>query len=349
MEDTSNLSIYARTLTKRVLFDGTLAVGAVVDRNGSEVALMASKEVIICAGTFQSPQLLMASGIGPHETLKRFNITVVSELEGVGQNLEDHLLFGASYHVTPITHSALSNATFLARAISEYAKNGTGILSNPGGEVLAWERLNPTAEGLSDYARDAIKSRTPDWPTFEFLMLDAYSGNNQNYITGAPDTPFMYASPAGAILVQQSRGNITISSIDTAVPPVINPNWLTHPADQELSLLAFKRLREMMNTDAMKGVWVEEVLPGLNVSSDEGILDAIRETAIQLFHAACTCKMGKSPESGAVVDARGRVFGTQSLRIVDASVLPFLPPGHPQATVYALAAKIAKDIIDLRG
>ncbi|KAH5267271.1 hypothetical protein HBI72_084690 [Parastagonospora nodorum] len=318
MEDTSNLSIYARTLTKRVLFDGTLAVGAVVDRNGSEVALMASKEVIICAGTFQSPQLLMASGIGPHETLKRFNITVVSELEGVGQNLEDHLLFGASYHVTPITHSALSNATFLARAISEYAKNGTGILSNPGGEVLAWERLNPTAEGLSDYARDAIKSRTPDWPTFEFLMLDA-------------------------------RGNITISSIDTAVPPVINPNWLTHPADQELSLLAFKRLREMMNTDAMKGVWVEEVLPGLNVSSDEGILDAIRETAIQLFHAACTCKMGKSPESGAVVDARGRVFGTQSLRIVDASVLPFLPPGHPQATVYALAAKIAKDIIDLRG
>jgi choline dehydrogenase len=233
----------------------------------------------------------MVSGIGPKEQLAPLNIDVISELPGVGQNLEDHLLFGASYHVSPRTHSALSNADYFSSATSEYAQNGTGMLSNPGGEILAWEKLSPAMKSkLTASSQKVLNSFPSDWPNFEYLMLDAYSGDNQNYISGAPKTPFMYASPAAAVTVQQSRGNVTIKSKDTAVLPVINPNWLTHAADQELVVVAFKRLREMMDTDVMRRAWVEEIIPGRNMSSDAQILDAIRGTAIQEFHAACTCK-----------------------------------------------------------
>jgi choline dehydrogenase len=233
----------------------------------------------------------MISGVGPKGVLQNLGIEVVSQLEAVGQNLEDHLLFGASYQVKPVTHSALSDTDYFSSASEQYAKYGTGMLSNPGGEILAWEKLPSKAEAsISDIARDYLKSVPQDWPDFEFLMLDAYSGDNQNYVEGAPKTPFMYASPAAAIMVQQSRGNITISSTDTTDPPVINPNWLTHPIDQEISLQAFKRMREMMDTEEMQKAWIEEVLPGRNVSTNADIMDAIRRTAIQVFHASCTCK-----------------------------------------------------------
>jgi len=288
----------------------------------------------------------MVSGVGPADTLNKFNIPIVSELKGVGQNMEDHLLFGASYEVKTLTHSAVGNATYFALAVDEYNEHGAGMLSNPGGEIIAWEKLSSTRrDALSASTRNVLASFPTDWPEFEFLVLDAYSGDNQNYIKGAPKTPFMYASPAAAIMVPQSRGNVTIASSDTAVHPVINPNWLTHPADQELAVVAFKRMREMMDTDVMKAVWTEEVVPGRDVDSDGDILNAIRQNGIQLFHASVTCKMGKSSDANAVVDHRGRVFGTKRLRVVDASGIPFLPPGHPQAVVYALAEKLSDDIL----
>lgn len=233
----------------------------------------------------------MVSGIGPKEVLKQFDLDTISELEGVGQNLEDHLLFGASYHVEPLTHSALSNVTYFTESAREYAESGGGILSNPGGEIIAWEKLSvESVQSLSTPVHEVLKSVPADWPHFEYLMLDAYSGDNQNYIEGAPRTPFMYASPAASIMVPQSRGNITIASADTAEPPIINPNWLTNSFDQELSLMAFKRLRTMMDTDDMKRAWTAEVLPGRNITSDEGIMNVVRSTAIQMFHASCTCK-----------------------------------------------------------
>jgi choline dehydrogenase len=236
--------------------------------------------------------MLMVSGIGPRSTLERLDIPVISELSGVGQNLEDHLLFGASHQVKLQTHSALVDSAYYASATREYNNKGTGMLSNPGAELLAWEKVPATNKNnLSASAANVLSSFPNDWPDFEFLMLDAYSGNNENYATGAPNTTHMYASPSAAILVQQSRGTVTIRSKDTAVHPEINPNWLTHPADQELALVGFRRMREMMDTDVMRDVWVEEVLPGRNVSSDEDILNYIRDTGIQLFHAACTCKI----------------------------------------------------------
>jgi choline dehydrogenase len=306
---TTAIKVYNNTMAKRIILDGKRASGAVADSGGVEYTLLARKEVILSAGVvrsplakvstavhtnteqFQSPQMLMVSGIGPADTLKRFNIPIVSDLKGVGQNLDDHILFGASYQVKTLTHSALGNVTYSALATEQYKTNGSGMLGNPGGEIIAWEKLPPPLRNsLSASTRASLAKFPPDWPEVEYLVLDAYSGDNQNLILGAPRTPFMYASPAAGIITSQSRGSVTISSADAAVPPVIDPNWLTDPADQELAVAAFKRMRQMMDTDVMKKVWVEEVVPGRNVSSDAEILNGIRQNGIQLFHASATCK-----------------------------------------------------------
>ena len=247
---------------------------------------------------FQSPQILMVSGVGPANILKDHNIPVISDLPGVGQNMWDHFLFGASYRVATVTHSALNNASFSESAAVEYHKNGSGLFGNPGGDILAWEKLPyPRRRSLSKSTRTALAKFPSDWPEIEYLVLDAYSGDNENYIAGAPKTPYMYASPAAALVAPLSRGNISTSSADSADPPLINPNWLTHPADQELAIAAFRRIRELMDTDSMRRVLVgSEIVPGRNITTDRDILKSIKNNGIQSFHASGTCKHALSRE-----------------------------------------------------
>lgn len=223
--------------------------------------------------------------------------------------MKDHIVFGTTYQVNTLTHSAVSNSqAYLSLSEDLWnTTNGTGMLSNPGGEPITWERLEAGApvHNFSVATQKALASAPKDAPTLEYLILDAYSGDNQHYETGAPDTPFMYASPVAALHVPESRGSVTIASADPAVAPIINPNWLTDPVDQELAVYAFRRLREMMDTEVMRPVWVEEIVPGRNVSTDEQILDAIRQNGIQEFHASCTCKMGTASDPSAVVNSCG--------------------------------------------
>ena len=236
--------------------------------------------------------MLMLSGVGPANVLKQHAIPVISNLQGVGQNMWDHFLFGASYQVTTPTHSALSNASFFQQAAEQYRNNGSGVLGNPGGDILAWEKLpEPQRLSLSKSTQASLATFPPDWPELEYLILDAYSGDNGNYITEAPRTPYMYVSPAAAIVAPQSRGNVSISSADSADPPLINPNWLSHPADKELAVAAFKRIRELMATETVQNVTVgEEIIPGPAVQTDTEILAAIKRNGIQTFHASATCK-----------------------------------------------------------
>lgn len=116
---------------------------------------------------------------------------------------------------------------------------------------------------------------------------------------------------------------------------MVNPNWLSINADQEVAVASFKRAREISTSDPMKNVIIgEEVSPGLEkVSTDEEILAYIKSNVILIYHPSCTCKMGKKDDPMAVVDSEARVIGVQSLRVVDASAFNLLPPGHPQATV----------------
>jgi len=160
-----------------------------------------------------------------------------------------------------------------------------------------------------------------------------------------PPTSESYAQLATALVAPLSRGNVTINSTDMRDLPIISPNWLTKPADIDLGIQAFKRQREVWESKAMQGVTIgEEFAPGLSVTTDAEIEHCIRETAVQLYNASCTCKMGLANDTMAVVDSKARVFGVHSLRVVDSSAFPLLPPGYPQSTVYMLAEKIADNI-----
>ena len=139
----------------------------------------------------------------------------------------------------------------------------------------------------------------------------------------------------GALVAPLSRGTVEITSTDASVLPTINPNWLSDTADQEVAIAVFKRLRQAWNTTDMAPVRTgPEYYPGLDtVSTDAEILEWIRNNMMTLWHAAGTCKMGKSTDSSAVIDSSARVFGVTGLRVVDASSFPILPPGHPQSTI----------------
>lgn len=344
--DRPNLVVYTHTLAKKILFENTTATGVLVDTGDQILTISAKKEVILSAGTLQSPQLLMVSGIGPKATLQQHNISIISERPGVGQNLWDHVLFGPTYNTSLITDSALGQPTYLNEAMQLFASEQSGLLSNPGSDFLAWEKL-PLASRKSFSPRTIADLSTfpSDWPEIEYLSVGAYFGLQENYVTGAPHDTNQYGTLAVAIVAPLSRGNISISSPDTVDQPLINPNWLTHPTDQQVAVAAYRRAREVFSTPIMQKIIVgPEIYPGMQVQTDEEILNTIRLSFNTVYHAAATNKMGRKEDTMAVVDTRCRVYGLERLRVVDASSFPFLPPGHPMSTVYALAEKIADDI-----
>ena len=164
-----------------------------------------------------------------------------------------------------------------------------------------------------------------------------------------PDTVHNYGSIAPGLIAPLSRGYVTINSSDMSDPPVTNPNWLTHPTDQELAVAAVRRVREYFATPGLKSISIgEEAWPGANVTTDAEILSVLQKQVGTFYHASATCKMGTANDTMAVVSSKARVFGVENLRVVDISAFPFLPPGQPQATVYMLAEKIAEDVLGRR-
>ena len=138
----------------------------------------------------------------------------------------------------------------------------------------------------------------------------------------------------GVLVAPLSRGNVTLRSADTSDLPIINPNWLASKTDQEMTIAIFKRIRQAFQSYAMAPVVIgTEYNPGKQVQSDQDSLDYIKNNIMTIWHAACTCKMSLPNDPMAVVDNEGKDFGVNGLRVVDASVFPFLPPGHPHSTV----------------
>ncbi|KAL4737160.1 hypothetical protein BDV11DRAFT_206994 [Aspergillus similis] len=350
---TLNPRIYQETMAKRILFDEHKnAIGVEVNTMGVTNTLTASREVIVSAGVFQSPQLLMVSGIGPREHLEQHNITVVSELPGVGQGMHDHPFFGPSYRVGVETLTRLANNPI--SQVTEYVRWLTtheGVLTNPVAEFLAWEKIPDNLRaGFSEDTRQNLSLFADGWPEVEYMAGAGFLGNISNFYSNQPDDGYEYASILGVLIATTSQGTITLASADTSDPPIINPNWLDTESDQQLAVAAFKRLRQAFASEEMRPVVVgEEYCPGPQVQSDEEILDWIRNNLMTLWHPSCTCKMGTADDRMAVVDSRARVFGVNRLRVVDASSFPFLPPGHPQSTCYMLAEKIADDILKPSG
>ena len=203
--------------------------------------------------------------------------------------------------------------------------------------LSGWEKL-PAANRakLSNSTLSRLAQFPADWPEAEYVPLasapaPANFSATDNYIT------------VGACLTAPlSFGNMTIRSADTRDLPVISPNWLLDPDEQEVAVQAFHRVREWV---AASGIMINEYQPGSQVQSDSDILEWIKNNANLIYHASASCKMGADNDTTAVLDSKARVRGVQKLRVVDASSFPFLPPGHPQSTIYMLAEKIAQDIL----
>lgn len=342
----ASIKVYNNTLAQKILFRGRTATAVRVSSQGLDYTLSARKEIIVSAGTFQSPQLLMVSGIGPREVLEGLGIPIVKELAGVGQNLWDHAYFGASYPVNvPTVSAALNNPAVAQAAVEAYQQSASGPLSVPATGILGWEKLpSPYRDNLTETTTDALKFFPADWPELEYLPISSAIGDQRNYQEEDPLDGRNYATIASAVVAPLSRGNITINSTSMQDPPLINPNWLTHPADIELAIASFKRQRQIWKV--LKNLTTgPEKIPGDAVQSDADILGFIRNSLAPVWHAAATCKMGRSSDPLAVIDTNMKVYGVKNLRVVDASSFPFLPPGHPQATIYAVAEKIASKIL----
>ena len=345
--ETTSLKVYINTLAQRILLDEQKkATGVLVSTGNTSYTLSARKEVIVSAGAFQSPQLLMVSGIGPAPLLQSFDIPLVQDVPGVGQEMWDHPWFSSSFRVDVTTNSLyLQSPTAAEAAAKEWQTEAEGPLAVALPGIFGWEKL-PNRSALSQDALSALSVFPDDWPELEYLPASAFVGNQSNYETIAPQDGYNYASIGIALIAPLSRGNINISSSSMTSPPLINPNWLTHPADKELADAGFHRSREFLTALSKDGVLLgEETYPGPSVQTDDQILQWIQSAVAPVWHASGTCKMGRPADRTAVIDSQARVYGVKGLRVVDASSFPFLPPGHPQSTLYAFAQKIATDIL----
>ncbi|KAH7018206.1 choline dehydrogenase [Microdochium trichocladiopsis] len=343
-----NLKVYTQTMARKILFNSDRrATGVQVTSLGVTYTLSATREVVLSAGAFQSPQLLQVSGIGQSSTLSKFGIPVISELAGVGQNMWDHVFFGPSFEIKFDTLAAtLYNPLKLLSALSQYATKQSGPLSSNVCEFIGWEKLPAKYRAnFSAETTEALAQFSDDWPEVEHLPASGFLGDFTFPLLQQPLDGKQVATVLGALVSPVSRGNVTIQSASTDDLPLINPNWLTAKADQEVAVAWFRRAREAWAalSDITKG---DEYWPGSRHQTDAQILAVIQDSLQTVWHASGTCKMGKASDPMAVIDSRARVYGVQALRVVDASSFPLLPPGHPLATIYALAEKIADDMIN---
>ncbi|KAI0204039.1 putative choline dehydrogenase [Astrocystis sublimbata] len=334
-----NLYVFDNTLAEKIVFDGTKATGVQTENS----TLTALREVIISGGVFQSPQLLLVSGVGPASLLAQHDIKVVADRPGVGQNLDDQWTVGIGYRVNVETASTLTLPAHTDENVRLFNENQNGPLASAGGEYAGFEKIpDELRANFSAETKEALAKLPEDWPEVEYLSLPAFIGD---YATSPqPDDDYNYATILGTIMSQTSRGNVSISSSSMKDHPLINPNYLATQTDLEVAIAIFRRMRQAWSVpELQENLNIgPEYYPGEDVQTDEDIEKLLRSTLSPVSHATSTCKMGQESDPMAVVDSQGRVFGTESLRVVDASVFPFLIPGPaPQAGVYMVSEKIA--------
>jgi choline dehydrogenase len=286
--------------------------------------VLAAREVLVCAGGLQSPQLLQLSGIGPAELLQRHGIPVVHAARGVGANLQDHLQVRVMYRCTrPITTNDDLRSWYRSLKIG-----------------LQWifMRSGPLAIGINQgglFARALPQSKTPDIQ-FHFGTLSAD-------MAGAKPHDFPGFTMSVCQLRPTSRGSVTIKSRDAGEPPAMQPNYLSTELDCATTVEGIRYARRLAATSAMAPYVAAEYRPGPATRTDADILDFARNTGATIFHPVGTCKMGA--DADAVVDDRLRVHGVVGLRVVDASIMPVLVSGNTHWPTVMIAEKAADMVL----
>ncbi|KAL1600669.1 hypothetical protein SLS60_007057 [Paraconiothyrium brasiliense] len=329
-----NLYLFTKSTAQRVNFDSeNCAVAVTVESSQGVFEIKTRKEVILAAGALHTPQLLLVSGIGPQDTLERFNISVVKNLPGVGQNLIDHPNFLVAYEAFATTASSILDPGFASSAVTEYNKHHTGVLTHSMADHFAWGKLS--ADEASEQTINELSKLPQDWPHYMAVLSDLPMG------------PGQFAQGIVMLQAVTSRGSISIASSRIDDPPVLNVSTLSTDTDRDVAVASFKNIRKFFNTTSLRKITGANVLPGIDAQttwSDAEIETFLRQSMSPGNHGCCTAAMGTASDSNTVVDTHGQVIGTKGLRVVDASALPFLPPGNPMGSLYGLAEKLAADI-----
>lgn len=317
----SNLSVVTGALTCRVRVEGRRAVGVEYVRRGRSALAEASREVVLCGGSVNSPQLLMLSGIGPAEHLRAVGVPVVADLPGVGRNLQDHLGTFLRSEITVPFSLYGATAEQLAAVQTEYEATGQGLFTSNIAEAGAFLRTDGSdgPPNLQGFFLPYCLTEAP---------LEAFQPNCHGI-----SFAFYVNRPA-------SRGQITLASADPLDQPLIDPAYLSVPSDLSQLVDGLRMAREIFHARPLGDILGRELGPGAEACTDAELGAYVRDRASgTIFHPVGTCKMGT--DELAVVDPALRVHGLDGLRVVDASIMPTLIGGNTNAPTIMIAEKAA--------
>ena len=326
-----NLILRTHAHAYQLMFKERRAVGIQYVKHGRAIEVAATKQVILCGGSINSPQLLQLSGIGNAEDLRPLGIETMVDSKAVGENLQDHLAVSYFYRSTrPTLNDQLYPLTGKIRAAIRYALTRTGPLSmsvNQGGGFVRSD-AQQQAPNLQLYFNPVSYTKTP-LSARKLLSPDPFSAFLLSFNSCRPT----------------SRGSVKIASTDPLAAPIIRPNYLSTERDLDEALAGCRLLRKLAATPPLSDVITGEILPGPAVETDAELLQDFRERADTVFHPVGTCAMGPDPRR-AVVDARLRVHGVANLRVIDASVFPTLTSGNTNAPTVMVAEKGAAMLLE---
>jgi choline dehydrogenase len=320
-----NLSVRSHAHTTRLLFDGTTCTGVEYahDAKSPRSSVYANKEVFVCAGAVQSPQILMLSGIGPADKLSALGIGVVADSPDVGQNLQDHLdvllLQECSQPITAYSYN---------RGIKQYLTALEYMFKKSG-----YGRENFLESGGFAKSREGL-----DRPDLQFHFVNALVQDHGN-VTAQKDGFSIHVCQ----LRPESRGEISLASADPFAAPLIDPNYLATEEDRRALREGFKMARTIVAQAAMAPFRGPEFKPGAHVQTDDDIDAFIKASAETIYHPVGTCRMGV--DERAVVNQDCKVRGVNNLRVVDASVMPNLVGGNTNAATMMIAEKISDHVL----
>jgi choline dehydrogenase len=314
-----NVLLQLNALVHRVDFDGKRAVGVTYETDGRIRKAEAAREVILCGGAFNSPQLLLLSGVGPVKELESLGIKSVADLRGVGKGLVDHVAVSVRYRASRPGVSPAVDLNLLKMGLigAQWLFLRSGLGATNLWEVGTFFRSGDTA----DYANIQ----------HEFLpMLGELMHGQVNIEEG-----FQYQT---CLMRPRSRGSVTLDTVDPTRHPRIVSNYLAHPEDRRDLIDGVKLTDEMIQQRAWDGMRGEALMPDLRKKSDAEILPWLKQNMGTQYHPCASCRMGVDDMS--VVDAEGRVHETEGLRVIDASVMPRITSGNLHCPTMMIAEKL---------
>lgn len=330
---------------------------------GSIKTNFARREVILSAGSIGSPAILERSGMGDSSVLEKFDIPVILNLPGVGANLIDHPM-NLDVHQLKLgffsSDKLARNATYAAEQLNLYNTRREGILTQvvslldfePLHVVLTEEEISEGLQYLKDNSTslplqlfEAVKKQVLHGTPFEFLLINQGSAQLEGTSTFSTSPNVSYIAIASSLQYPFSRGSSHISSRDPRKPPLIDTGFFNHPFDSWLFAKACKHSRKIMESAEWDDVILKEVSPGNTVQTDEEWRHYVAKNTDTFYHPVGTAAM-LPQELGGVVDPDLRVYGTQNLRVVDASIFPVHMATHPQLSIYAISEIAAEKILD---